>query len=442
MATLVTRRHVFRDLVLLSPLVLAALGAGLLLVSKDVETMRAIVILSVLALFSFVLFRRIAWTEPQGSPLLWILWASFAAKLGAMAYRFYGGVLADAFVYNSRGRLIAEQLARGEWPEGVGAFGTQFLRLATGVVYYVIGVTFYGITILWTWLGLIGMLFFYLAFRTAFPQGDRRLYMLLVFLFPSMLLWTSSLGKDAPMIMFLGMAAYGAAVLQQRVSVAGLWWASLGMAGTFMIRPHVSVLFLVAFASTVLIRPIRAGLMSPVIRFGGILAMIAVIVALLGSASEYAGLDEVGTEEVFQFISEYQEFSARGGSAFEQVDPGTPLGLALAVPTVLFRPFPWEAHNTHAAIASIEGMALLALMLRRRRSVAAALRSTLRNSYVMLLVVYIALFIFFFSAIGNFGIMVRQRASQLFPFVLMLVAYLGSRSEGVPDQRSESRESR
>jgi hypothetical protein len=51
----------------------------------------------------------------------------------------------------------------------------------------------------------------------------------------------------------------------------------------------------------------------------------------------------------------------------------------------------------------------------------------------MLLVIYITLFVLFFSAIGNFGIIVRQRASQLFPFVLMLVAYLGTRPE-TPDE--------
>ncbi len=437
MATLVSRareprRHRFRDLLMLLPLFAVAAGVGLFLTIKDEETLRASVILSTLVLFSFVLFWRIARAESDDSPLLAILWASFALKLGAMAYRFYGSVLADAFVYHWRGRAIAEQLARGEWPADVGAFGTQFLRLVTGLVYYNLGVTFYGITILWTWFGLIGMVFFYLAFREAFPNGDRRLYMYLVFLFPSMLLWTSSLGKDALVIMCLGMAAYGVAVLQRRMSIAGLWWGGLGAAGMFMIRPHLAGVFLVASASTFLFRPIRAGLLSPILRLGGIAIMIVVTATLMGTATGYVGLDEVGSAEVFQFISEYQEFSARGGSAFEQVNPATPLGFLMAFPTVLFRPFPWEAHNFHAAVASVEGLALLMFIVYRRRSVIAAIRSVRQSSYVMLLVIYITLFVFFFSAIGNFGIIVRQRASQLFPFVLMLVAYLGTRPE-TPD---------
>ena len=74
-----------------------------------------------------------------------------------------------------------------------------------------------------------------------------------------------------------------------------------------------------------------------------------------------------------EFIEEYEEQSGRGGSAFEQVDPRTPAGAALAIPTVLFRPFPFEAHNLNARIASLEGLALLALMVFRWRSVVAAL---------------------------------------------------------------------
>lgn len=201
----------------------------------------------------------------------------------------------------------------------------------------------------------------------------------------------------------------------------------------FMVRPHLAGVFLVASASTFLFRPIRLGLLSPLVRLGGIAIMIGITAALMGTATGYVGLDEVGSQEVFQFISEYQEFSARGGSAFEQVNPATPLGFLMAFPTVLFRPFPWEAHNFHAAVASLEGLALLMFIVYRRRSVITAIRSVRQSSYVMLLVIYITLFVFFFSAIGNFGIIVRQRASQLFPFVLMLVAYLGTRPE-TPDE--------
>lgn len=410
----------------------AAAGIGVLLASKDEETLRAGVILTGLVVTSLVLFWRVSRSDPRGPLLLRLLWASFALKLFAMGFRFWTMLLADAFAYNRAGQRIAAELLSGISPGEIGAYGTPFIRLVTGLVYYVTGVTFYGISILWAWFGLVGLLFFYLAFRTAFPRGHHRLYMLLIFLYPSMLLWTSSLGKDAPMVLFLGMAAYGAARLQHRLEGIGLWWLALGVGGAFMIRPHLTSVFVVAFAASFLIRPIRAGLMGPVLRLGGLGAAAAVAAVLVSAAGGYVGLEEVEPGAVLEYVGEAQEGVARGGSAFERVDPRTPQGFVMAIPTILFRPFPWEAHNLNALIASAEGVGLLALMLYRWRSLRAAFLAIPRNGYLLLLAVYALVFIFFFATIGNFGIIVRQRASMLYPFVLMLIAYLGSEPAGIP----------
>lgn len=423
MSSLVFSRPTVRTVLALPLFAAAALGVGLLLGSKDLEATRAATILTVLVAISLVLFTRVASRDPLGRALLAVLWLSFALKLGAMTYRFLGGLLADAFAYNNAGQRIAEELARGEWPQ-LGEYGTAYIRLLAGLVYYAFGVSFSGISILWTWLGMVGMLFFYLAFRTAFPLGYHRLYMVLIFLFPSMLLWTSSLGKDALMVLFLGMAAYGAARLRQGLGLPAVAWLALGLLGMLPIRPHLAAVFAVALAASSLILPIRAGLLTPVIRIVGIGAVAAVSVLIVSTARSYVGLEELGTGEVFAFIERQQEATAGfGESGFQQVNPRSPVGFALAIPTVLFRPFPWEAHNANARLAAAEGFALLLLTLYRLRSIRAALGALFRHSYVLMVVVYALLFIFFFTAIGNFGIIARQRA-QLFPFFFMLLAYL------------------
>lgn len=422
------RPQVQRALILAPLLAVLALSMGTIVAGNDAELLRATVIFSVLALVSFVVFWVVSRSDPEGSTLYLLLLASFGLKIMAMAFRFNTGLLADSYAYDDVGRRIAEELARGQWPENLGAFGTAFIRLVTGLAYYVLGVTHYGVSTLWSWFGLLGLLFFYLAFRTAFPEGNKRLYMFLIFLYPSTLLWTSSLGKDALMVMFLGMAAYGAARMQHRLEPIGLWWLALGVAGAFMIRPHLASVFMVALGASTLIRPIRAGLLTPIVRLGGLITVGAISIALIGTASGYVGLEGLEAGEVSGFIRASQERSAQGGSAFEQEDPRTPEGFAMAIPTVLFRPFLWEAHNLNALIASLEGVGLLALMIFRWRSVGAALLATFRNSYMLLVGVFAVLFIIFFSAIGNFGIIVRERASQLYPFVFMWIAYLGPRA--------------
>jgi hypothetical protein len=417
--------------------VLAAVGLamflGRFLATHDLATLRAAAILSGLLAISLVLFFVICRADPDGRILYTLLLVSFVAKLGALWFRFYIRLLADAFQYHNTGRIVAEILASGQWPEDAGFTGTRFIRLLTGVFYLTFGETMYGAAITWAWCGLLGLLFFFRAFTTAFPGGDRRLYMWLVLLYPSLLLWTSSLGKDALMVMFIGMSAFGNARLQRSIEPVGIFWLALGLTGQMMIRPHVAAVTATAVMASFIFRPIHAGLMSPVIRLGGFLAIAVAAAFIITSAQSYVGLESLEVESIVGYIEEQQEHSEQGGSAFQQVDISTPQGLLLAIPTVLFRPWPWEAPNTGAMVTAMEGMALLSLIVYRWRSVRAALGALFRNSYILYTVVYAALFVFFFSAIGNFGIIARQRV-QLLPFILMWIAYLGTRRATAPAQ--------
>jgi len=411
----------FRPLSVLFVLAVAAWMLATATPLEDDEIARAVVILAVLITVSIGLF-SIAAREEQGEcPLFWVLLLSFGLKLLAMSFRFSVGLLADAILYDRYGAGIAQVIQQGGWPEFTRMWGTEFIRLLVGIVYFVTGRTFYGISILWAWFGLLGILFFYKAFKTAFPTANRRHYML-IFFYPSMLLWTSSLGKDALVVFCLGMATLGAARALRQIDFMGLLWLGLGMSGLLMIRPHIAAVFAVALGVGFLLRPIRAGKMTAVIRVVGAVFFIAVSVFVLRTASGFIGVDVLSTEEVFGFIDITRERTTTGGSAFQQVNPRSPAALLAGIPTVLFRPFPWEAHRTYALFSALEGTAILVLTLVRWRSLRAAIADSRRNGFLMLIVVYVLLFTFFFSAIGNFGIIARQRV-QLLPFLFMLLFY-------------------
>ncbi|MGH2405820.1 MAG: hypothetical protein ACRDGN_15375, partial [bacterium] len=180
-------------ILILGPLFLAlAWSLGAIVASNDVLITRAAFFLSGIVIVSLVLFWLVARSDPEGGTLFAIMLVSLTLKLLAMAFRFNAGLLADAYVYDDSGVAYARILASGRWPEGIQYGGTDVIRLLTGLVYFVTGETIYGISILWAWFGLLGMLFFYKAFITAFPGGHRRIYMYLIFLYPSMQLWTSS----------------------------------------------------------------------------------------------------------------------------------------------------------------------------------------------------------------------------------------------------------
>jgi hypothetical protein len=154
-----------------------------------------------------------------------------------------------------------------------------------------------------------------------------------------------------------------------------------------------------------------------------LVAVLAVAGLLLGQTSSY--LKEKGIDPqdgVNSVLAESARRTGQGGSSFAAPSAVTsPVQLPLAVVTILFRPFPFEAHNAQVAVTALESTLLLCLAVRRRRGIWQALRHPRRRPYAAFVVVFSLLFIYAFSSIANFGILARER-TQLLPFFLVLLA--------------------
>ena len=98
----------------------------------------------------------------------------------------------------------------------------------------------------------------------------------------------------------------------------------------------------------------------------------------------------------------------------------TPLDVPFAAVTVLFRPFPGEALNLLGILASLESLALLALVAARLRP-GVLFREMRRSPFVVFSLSYVLLFAVAFSNIENAGILVRQRG-QVLPLLLVFAA--------------------
>ena len=143
--------------------------------------------------------------------------------------------------------------------------------------------------------------------------------------------------------------------------------------------------------------------------------------ALLGQVSDFFNLEDVDREAVDQVLDRTGDQSAKGGSEFEGARPASLGEFPLALVTVLFRPFPWEAGNAQALVASLEGLVLLVLVVLALPRLVRLPAFMARVPYVTYAVVFSLLFVFAFSSISNFGIIARQR-TQVFPFVLVVLA--------------------
>ena len=374
---------------------------------------------------SLPLLRRAAENEPEG--FFWILLAALCLKLLSSIARLvvaeglYDGI-ADAADYIEEGARLADAYRQGIFTADVGkaVTGTGGVRVITGVLFAFTGRTTLGGFMVFSWWAFWGLVACYKAFRIALPDGHHQRYARLLLFLPSMLYWPSSVGKDAWMLMGLGVAALGAArLLSHRPGAYPLLGA--GLAATTFIRPHISALICVGLATAYVFRRGRpSSSLGPLSKPLGMVVVGVLMVVVIGQAQSYFDVeDEEGTGAT-TVLDETARRTEGGGSEFEPVNARSVADVPAAILAVMFRPFPWEAHNPQALIASAEGVVMLGLLVTSWRRLSELPRHVRRNPYVALVTVYSLLFCIAFSSFGNFGILTRQRI-QLFPFALVLL---------------------
>jgi hypothetical protein len=258
----------------------------------------------------------------------------------------------------------------------------------------------------------------------AVPEGDRRRYAALIFFLPSLLFWPSSIGKEAWMMLALGIAAFGAARILTGRTWNGLIWAGVGLWLSGIVRPHVAGIAGLALAAGFLFRPARrelAQLAGPA-KAVGLIAVLIVSFLLVRRTDAFLNESQIPTEHgVAAILTEVSERTTQGGSGFEPSVLQSPSHAPRAILTVVFRPLIFDANSPQTLAAGIEGTFLLILTFLRLGSILEALKSVRRQPYVAFAIAFAGLFVIAFSAIGNFGILARERV-QLLPFYLILLS--------------------
>ncbi|WP_327683182.1 hypothetical protein [Kitasatospora sp. NBC_00458] len=403
------------------------------------DTWGALLILPALMAVSTPVLARIAAANPERNVFRLLLLAMAAKLLCSfprylMAFVLYGGA-ADAKMYHRKGTELAAYLDQADlfagihYDLGMKVAGTGFVVILTGVVYAVTGPSLIGGFLVFSWLGFWGLLLFWRALQIAFPEADTRKYAKLVFFLPSLLFWPSSIGKDAWMMFCLGLTTYGTARLLDR-RFGAFACIVLGSLGTAMVRPHVTALagagLMVAYVLRR--RPRQVSALGPLRTILTAVVLGAMAVLVLQQVSAFFGTDGTGGDAVNQVLSETSRRTSQGNSMINATAPEdaapefglNPAGLPVAVISVLFRPFPFEASNVQNLIQSVECFALLVMFIRAWPRLSRVPRLFVQRSYVAFAAVYTLLFCWAFSTINNMGILSRERV-QVLPMALVLL---------------------
>ncbi len=293
-------------------------------------------------------------------------------------------------------------------------------------------------------IGLIAIYLCYRAICMAINQRSSRVFYLLA-LFPSILFWSSILGKDP--IVFLGVAMYCYGVVGWRVrpkpSYLLLIIAGVGLAA--MIRSWLGVILVLPLFVLVTrgIRRIPARLVFTTIVAVGSLFLLKQFAEGLGIAN--AGELVTATDAIaHQFARD------PGGSTREISTTFTSIGLMVGflpvgIFTVLFRPLPGEVMNVFGFCASLENLVLLGWSMNacrmllnrdvRRRVFAEPLMAWALTLTLMWAAMY------GFVSYQNLGAAVRFRLSILPAFIGMclFVRYWALKRQTLSTERSPAK---
>lgn len=426
----VSNRHRFYYYPLL---LLLAAGIGLFVTMSSYDWQGMVIVVGGVGILAVIYIPRLAHSRADSfifSVLIWglILRLVFAMINYWFGFYVYGGT-ADASLYYHTGLSISGYLKGLNFDQVTPylKFGTPFVELFTGLITLIIGPTLQGGYLVFAFLSFLGSYYFYQAFRTAFPESNKLFYALLVFFYPSILFWSSSIGKDALIFLCLGVFAYGGAQLT-RDRIAGILPVVIGLLGVLYIRPHIAAVAVIAFIGAFLVHGVGKKAMRPATFIIGLLVVGVLAWLILPRILDFLGIEELSPQGVLSVLEQQQGFSSTGGSAFTVTGVNNPVSYLGAVITLFFRPFPWEVNNMQAMAESLEGLLILGLILWQIKGIGRALRSSISDTFIRFILILFVGFIIYTTLIANFGIMVRERV-MFWPFFFMLIAYAPFRRE-------------
>lgn len=352
---------------------------------------------------------------------------------------FYGGV-ADYRTYSTQGAIVGSLIRKGDFSFHVGRFlGDGATSIITGVVYAIVGHDQLAVFFVFAFGSYVALTLFYRAFRKALPGGDTARYAALIFFLPSLLFWTSAIGKDAIISVGIATAATGAARIFNRER-AGYLLVALGLSFAGIIRPHDSLIFFTGFACAYLVTKDKVKVAwSAGRRVAGAAVLAVGAVILVKYTERFLGLHSFSLSAIHKALE--KNAVNTGAAATNQVGDFassrsasaslSPLALPVDIYDVIIRPLPFRAHGIPQLVSSFQNLFVVGLFAVSLRRLSAAARLLRREPYLLLCLVYSLVWVVLYASIGNLGILAREESSFTPLLVVGVCATFSARPAGV-----------
>ena len=374
-------------------------------------------------------------------PIANVMYLGVAARFAGAAAKYfvsfgvYGGTT-DAEGYHDYASGAASKVWGGHasfisvLPGGT---GTRFIQRFTSFVYTLIGTSKLAGYFVVAWMAMWGVALFVKAACLAIPGLQNRRYAALCVLGPSIVYWPSSIGKEAVMMLALGIATYGlAGLLSRRRLVRPLLLVAVGLSLGGFVRPHLAGLWLAGLFPALVValfrgrgqRDGRSGGFADRLLLLVIIVITAVALVAVGSATvrylNPGGEDKTTTtNSLTAILNETTRRTSEGGSNFKPPPIRSPVDWPFASARTLTRPLLFEAHNAGQLFSAIELTAFIILCFASARRLAHLPRLVLSTPYLAFAMTTLFLGGLAYSSFANLGILTRQK-SLVLPLMFLI----------------------
>lgn len=355
---------------------------------------------------------------------LWALLARWALAFLIYSYHLQDFLGGDAGTYDAFGRSLAEA-----WTSSAPTPAFPFTKTAVsgwGMYYYVAAVYFlignnsFALQLLNGALGALTCLITYRIATLVYPsQRVARTAVLLTAFSPSLVLWSSQMMRDGPIVFCLALCTYYTLRLRERLELRWIAGLALTLFALFALRHYVAYIVFAAIAGTLILGHRR---FTPLRVMQG-----AALVILIGLALAYYGGSSVAEKALnIKSIQSARVWSAQAansgyGGDVDITDPQAALAfLPVGAAYFLFAPFPWMLTNLRQLITLPELIVWWALTPALIRGFWRSTRDRLRESLVIS-VFTIGLTIVYALYQTNVGTAYRHRA-QLYVFFAVFIS--------------------
>ena len=336
----------------------------------------------------------------------------------------------DAAMYYLTGKALND-------PTALLAFGkgTDNIRALVGLLSNITE-SYSAQKVIFSYVGLIAVYIFYRAATICLGQ-DKIVALYALGLLPSLVFWSSILGKDPIVLLGIAIHCYGVVGLIVRKKTFMLLYIVIGLLIASFIRVWLGVIFV----TPLIVTYVMLGRAPTVTKLTFILIAIPGFMFALQSFSESFSVET--TQDLVATTDRISSAWALGGSA-QKIEGGftsipsmiafTPIGSF----TALFRPLPFEIPNVFGMMAGLENAYILLLVVvGLMRQGFGWLRQPVLFWAVTTLLVWAA--VYGFASYQNLGSAFRFRV-QVVPILFLLGLYLtyAHRLKAQPYLRSRS----